>query len=271
MSNTIAADAAAVVDAPIDWSTWYRDEPKDPELKLERWVYCLHCSYKSHYPSDARRHVKLVHLNQRQFPCSECKQVFKQMDKLQRHQRDVHVMEKPHKCDLCQRTFREMNKLSDHLHSHINDRPHACEVMGCAKTFNTRTTLNQHVRQHHLNIRNFECYLCHQRFFLAKQLRRHQSKPCGPPEAEAQEEKESEIKAFEPNATSLLNYAPSIPVLNPPEGVMPQYTFPCSYGKAVRPSRKNRVWLNSETATIGTEISETEYQAEALRAAVRSK
>jgi hypothetical protein len=79
---------------------------------------------------------------------------------------------------------------------------------------------------------------------------------------------DTEIKneevGFQPNASGL-TFAPSAPVLNPPEGGIPHYTFPQSYGKALRPSRKNRVWLNSETETIGTEISEIDYQAELLR------
>lgn len=66
-------------------------------------------------------------LNQLEFPCTLCDQVFKKLNDLTRHRRK-HPENKSHQCTICSKMFSQGSHLIDHLNRHNNLRPHVCHI-----------------------------------------------------------------------------------------------------------------------------------------------
>jgi hypothetical protein len=84
-------------------------------------------------------------MDQLEFPCPLCNEVFKKLNDLTRHSRK-HPENKSHKCLICSKMFSQGSHLIDHLNRHNNLRPHVCHI--CNKAFQQSSTLKDHLRTH---------------------------------------------------------------------------------------------------------------------------
>ena len=65
-----------------------------------------------------------------------------------------------------------MNNNSIQQNSKNLDRPFACKVPGCKKTYTTRFSLRRHIASHS-SVKQHACMLCFKTFTLAQYLKEH--------------------------------------------------------------------------------------------------
>jgi C2H2-type zinc finger/Zinc finger, C2H2 type len=114
------------------------------EEKTYECIVCLkEFKVQEALASHMRTHKDVM--DQLEFPCPLCNEVFKKLNDLTRHSRK-HPENKSHKCLICSKMFSQGSHLIDHLNRHNNLRPHVCHV--CNKSFQQSSTLKDHLRTH---------------------------------------------------------------------------------------------------------------------------
>lgn len=98
---------------------------------------CRLCGTAFRKNSNLTKHVKMVHLGEREHACPEpgCGRMFGQKSNLSSHIRAVHYGEKPFECPEtgCSRRFSQKSGLKGHIRTvHYGDRPYVC---GCGSAF----------------------------------------------------------------------------------------------------------------------------------------
>lgn len=107
------------------------------EEKTYECIVCLkEFQVQEALASHMRTHKDVM--DQLEFPCPLCNEVFKKLNDLTRHSRK-HPENKSHKCLICSKMFSQGSHLIDHLNRHNNLRPHVCHV--CNKAFQVRLTI----------------------------------------------------------------------------------------------------------------------------------
>ena len=156
-------------------------------------LYCQTCHSTSSTESEAQTH----NCNKRH-KCGVCERMFATSNELLHHSY-IHTGEKPHVCHLCGKEFRQRATLDRHKLTHEERREHECEVCGkkfkhkhylashkmlhdgvkphicswCGLRFTQNSNLQKHVRQKHMETRDFVCRLCGKGFVQPYYLRRH--------------------------------------------------------------------------------------------------
>ncbi|KAL0853067.1 hypothetical protein ABMA27_012842 [Loxostege sticticalis] len=107
------------------------------------------------------------------FACDRCNKVFSTAYKRTLHIRQVHMKQYPRRCPMCPARFNSNYKRTIHLQDVHNQstRVHKCDV--CGRGFNLKYHLICHTRSVHLQERNHQCDVCHQRFCNKETLKRH--------------------------------------------------------------------------------------------------
>lgn len=107
------------------------------------------------------------------FPCSKCNKVFKSSVYRSNHIRVTHLKHLLRICPYCPERFNSNYNRTKHIR--IAHKPNTelfkCET--CGKGFDLKYHLRLHIRSVHLQERNFECNVCHLRFFNNYTLSRH--------------------------------------------------------------------------------------------------
>lgn len=139
---------------------------------------CAQCGVAFKKNSNLVKHMKLVHLGERNFECpyNNCGRMFGQKSNLNSHVRAVHLHQRPFKCDKpgCTRAFSQKSGLKAHIKTvHDGERPYKCDA--CSAAFGHRGDLNRHIRVLHNKERPYECHICpgHKTFGRKSVLARH--------------------------------------------------------------------------------------------------
>ena len=64
-------------------------------------ISCSYCDFKS-YPKNLKRHIQVIHLEQRNKVCEDCGKKFSDLGKLYKHNVAVHMKLKRFNCDSCE-------------------------------------------------------------------------------------------------------------------------------------------------------------------------
>lgn len=122
------------------------------------------------------RHIKVFHLNVKNYICSYCNRGFKQLYHLQEHVTS-HTGERKFKCNICTKTFSRMSSQRKHMKAHESapgekskKSPFLCPI--CGKKFPYSNGAQRHIRTH-FDDRRFECKICGNKFSQTTHLRVH--------------------------------------------------------------------------------------------------
>lgn len=106
----------------------------------------------------------------RKHQCNECKKSFYSRPHLRTHLKLMHQDERPFPCELCGASFKIKSSLKSHMKSHSTDKPWKCDQ--CGTCFKQKTTLDAHMSSHS-DEKQFECEYCHLKFFQKPSLLSH--------------------------------------------------------------------------------------------------
>lgn len=116
-----------------------QQQPHEQQSSDKPYV-CTECGTAFKKNSNLVKHMKLVHLGERNFACPEpsCGRLFGQKSNLNSHIKAVHLGEKPFVCPeaSCGRKFSQKSGLKAHIKTvHNGERPYVCE---CGSSFGHR-------------------------------------------------------------------------------------------------------------------------------------
>ncbi|XP_053679150.1 zinc finger protein 883-like [Anopheles nili] len=148
-------------------NTTQRDGKEDTNLYA-----CDSCDSTFTQLSHVLNHEESAHAHENlSFICIECGKAFKQKNLLHRHQY-THVEERPHQCDVCEAAFKTRSTLLKHARIHATDKKrYQCTM--CSQQFAYKTSLHQHVNWHN-GVKPFACDQCSKRFSQRGNLKEHQ-------------------------------------------------------------------------------------------------
>lgn len=75
------------------------------------------------------------------------------------------------KCEVCDKVLATKRTLIAHRRIHTGDRPHSCHL--CPKTFRISIGLRRHIRETHLQIRQYHCDVCDRGFTNQRNVNEH--------------------------------------------------------------------------------------------------
>lgn len=107
------------------------------------------------------------------FPCSKCNKVFKSAVYRSNHIRVTHLKHLLRICPYCPERFNSNYNRTKHIRIAHNPNTELFKCETCGKGFDLKYHLRLHIRSVHLQERNFECNVCHLRFFNNYTLSRH--------------------------------------------------------------------------------------------------
>ena len=83
----------------------------------EETFKCEICGLHFHKSYNLKRHVSIIHRNEKLFQCNHCEKHFSALSNLKRHER-VHTGEKPYVCKTCEKSFSRSGNLKKHEQIH---------------------------------------------------------------------------------------------------------------------------------------------------------
>lgn len=138
---------------------------------------CELCDKKFISKSKIRKHMD-VHKNKDRPKrlCTICGLELCSTYNLNNHIRTVHGRERKFHCTfpLCDRRFSHSHHLKTHMNRHKGIRPFQCEQ--CVKSFFDKTTLREHIKSVHLNLKAYACRICSRTFNRSGNMRAHMLK-----------------------------------------------------------------------------------------------
>eukprot|EP00189_Rhodosorus_marinus_P002227 CAMPEP_0113960710 /NCGR_PEP_ID=MMETSP0011_2-20120614/4877_1 /TAXON_ID=101924 /ORGANISM="Rhodosorus marinus" /LENGTH=428 /DNA_ID=CAMNT_0000972215 /DNA_START=251 /DNA_END=1537 /DNA_ORIENTATION=- /assembly_acc=CAM_ASM_000156 len=104
--------------------------------------------------------------------CQICGAQFTRKHDTRRHVRTVHLQQRNFKCEMCNRQFIHRTHLRDHIYSvHIKVALAKCPE--CGKGFKNQSKVNRHILSVHKGERKYQCTQCGRRFFQRWDLKKH--------------------------------------------------------------------------------------------------
>ena len=135
-----------------------------------KFFHCKLCNSTLKTIYGYRRHVRLIHNEERNFPCGYCGKKFRDKAELTGHEA-IHTDKRPHKCDQCPRAFRLPNRLRAHQRIHQGIKPFTCEY--CGHKLRDKNALSGHVKKFHTGVKKLCCRDCDFKTNWKKELWSH--------------------------------------------------------------------------------------------------
>ena len=135
----------------------------------QKILQCSFCNKTFRDMCDLKRHEAAVHLNKREYKCTECDKAFNLKSVLTKHMK-THTTETRLQCAVCNKVFIRRRDLARHETTHVNGRKYKCTE--CNEEFNTKSTLIIHLKTHD-NVTKYECDKCGKDFFIQDDLAQH--------------------------------------------------------------------------------------------------
>lgn len=107
---------------------------------------CNICGKKWVKLTDLEIHM-IAHRETRPYACDQCHMTYKRAYELTGHINKRHLNIRPHTCSYCGLGFFTRRILDNHIRTHTNERPFACEI--CQQTFRIEAGLFLHKQHHH--------------------------------------------------------------------------------------------------------------------------
>lgn len=123
-------------------------------------------------------HLQKTHLEKSTrdvLKCHVCSQAFITRRGLRRHIRVVHENQRNHPCEFCGKTFPSAKDLERHVearHAENKDPIHSCDK--CEYRSHSKHNLTRHARRHWPA--NHECYFCGKKFLTLQELVKHSNR-----------------------------------------------------------------------------------------------
>ncbi|XP_035713671.1 zinc finger protein 596-like [Folsomia candida] len=149
-----------------------------PTHTTEKPYNCPICGRSFPHKASMKRHEK-THLAQSDrdvFQCDVCPQTFVRRDALQHHIRVVHENQRNYPCSICGKRFSVSAEVRNHMearHSAHKGKIHSCDK--CEYKSHSKAYLARHVRNHKIGKRH-ECYFCRKKVASFQILVRHCSR-----------------------------------------------------------------------------------------------
>ncbi|ELU04944.1 hypothetical protein CAPTEDRAFT_83357, partial [Capitella teleta] len=130
------------------------------------------CTFRCSKKREMKEHILKSHLwnAKPEFACpnDNCNYQASTEKNLNNHVKRLHG-EKTFECTTCCKKFAMKKDLTNHMAYHL--RRYACYI--CDKILCSKTTLQLHIKNAHLNIRPHKCTQCNKSFYSQVQCRRH--------------------------------------------------------------------------------------------------
>lgn len=134
-------------------------------LKIKDYI-CQHCGKEFLRMNSLRRHVQICHSGHT-LQCPVCMKKLK--GHLTEHMR-THKQARPHACDLCGQRFTQSTQLTVHRRRHTGERPFGCKI--CDRQFTHSNSLMLHIRRH-TGEKPFQCTVCPLSFSQLPHMKTH--------------------------------------------------------------------------------------------------
>lgn len=125
-------------------------------------------------------HDSSAQASKKLYACGQCEKKFTRLYTLTLHKRAIHEKIRSNICGICDKSFMTSTNLKHHLTLHSGKRPFSCtHSNSCAKSFNTKSDLEQHIKFIHTKIRDFFCPECGKSFTTSAILKDHMTTHSG--------------------------------------------------------------------------------------------
>jgi DNA-directed RNA polymerase subunit RPC12/RpoP len=143
---------------------------------------CDECGRRFNNKSSMLRHIKVVHLEEKNYKCAKCGVLFAIKGNLTNHIKTVHDKIRAFKCEHCGKSFGVASNRKAHVESvHLNIR-YPCSWPDCDWTTNQKGLVKYHRRRAHTQEWSLECQLCEDQLdiwwgcILPGEMDRHRAK-----------------------------------------------------------------------------------------------
>uniref|UniRef100_A0A8D8S124 Zinc finger protein 26 n=1 Tax=Cacopsylla melanoneura TaxID=428564 RepID=A0A8D8S124_9HEMI len=171
------------VNGQKDGSSKKKSKEKQSNVKLENLELpvqrtCRICAQRFENLYVLRKHMRLLHPGELNFPCYLCDVSLSNKYQKKKHYKSVHKG-MPYfptfTCPICKKTFKNQEFYSDHVSAHEGKRRHVCDV--CGSDFSTFYHLSNHKRVHYPQPKKiYECKKCDSKFSSRSALSYHKYK-----------------------------------------------------------------------------------------------
>ncbi len=154
---------------------------------------CPYCEEKFSMKKRILHHMRKEHSVNADSPfvCVRCNKVFRRRDNLDRHNESYHPAvndteeantilreaeiringDVAYRCRICNRNISNPNRFISHYRGHNSENKFTCDL--CGKQAKTQHQLNTHIKNIHLNIRNYKCDICDKCFYTKQACEEH--------------------------------------------------------------------------------------------------
>ncbi|XP_050676704.1 zinc finger protein 436-like isoform X6 [Leptidea sinapis] len=155
----------------INFATLSKKFLHERNVHLAHQMACPYCTETFKSPYFKKLHLANVHgVAELKIKCRFCAKVFPQQSLMSKHMRRVHLKEKNVECPICGDKFFEAHDVKLHMLKHSGDKKFVCSV--CGKQFAKIGNLNQHLTIHN-GKKPFECSICLNEFAHRSNLNFH--------------------------------------------------------------------------------------------------
>ncbi len=148
-------------------------------------VYCSQCSASLKNEQNLRRHIAVCHSGNQENRCDMCSASFSSRGSLRIHQQSVHSIPGQGKAGAARNGARGVagrpggpaNRMGGRPRgagvqkSNKSEKSYLCDM--CTDTFKWKGNLKRHRELRHLQLRPFECHVCHANFGTKSNMRVH--------------------------------------------------------------------------------------------------